>query len=340
MDETRVGAQARREKWCVAAWSCYPVSGVRDVSTSRAPEHERARARVIWRQAQDCEYLLFEHLNDVPRLAHGVFTRRGGFSAPPFDGLNLSVATGDDPASVRRNCAVVMAALELPLVAARPVHGANVVVIDEDFAARALAAHGGAPETLPDALREQLRFVAADAMITNLPGFALCGAYGDCAPILLTDPSRTVVALVHAGWRGAAGGVVLRAVEVMRERFGCRPEELLAGVGPSIGACCYEVGPEVRDAFAADPRIFETARFVERDDGDGPRLFLDVAQTSERQLRATGIPARNIAVSGYCTGCSPDLFYSNRHSPRHGGRFGVAIGLRPKELRPKRRHGG
>jgi YfiH family protein len=173
-------------------------------------------------------------------------------------------------------------------------------------------------------------------MITNLPGFALCWAYGDCAPILLADPTRMVVALAHAGWRGSAGGVILRAIEAMRERFGCRPEELLAGIGPSIGACCYEVGPEVRDAFAADPRIFETAQFVERDDGDGPRLFLDVAVISERQLRLAGIPARNIAVSGYCTGCSPDLFYSNRRGPRHGGRFGVAIGLQSEERRVAR----
>ncbi|HEX6818180.1 MAG TPA: polyphenol oxidase family protein [Ktedonobacterales bacterium] len=289
----------------------------------------------MWRQAQDCEYLTFEHLDAVPRLAHGIFTRRGGFSAPPFDGLNLSGTTGDDPASVRRNRKAVEAALGLPIVAARPVHGADVVVIDDALVARALALHRGtqeAPGAAPIALREHLRGVSADAMVTNLPDFALCWAYGDCAPIVLSDPGCSVVALVHAGWRGAAAGVVGRAVTVMRERFGCQPEHLLAGIGPSIGACCYAVGPEVRTAFAADPAIFETTSFVERDGGnDSTQLYLDVAATSERQLRAAGIARANIAVSGYCTGCSPDLFYSNRRGPRHGGRFGVAVGLRPVE---------
>jgi YfiH family protein len=291
---------------------------------------------VIERQAQDCEYLLFEHLSRVPRLAHGVFTRHGGFSAPPFDGLNLTTSTGDDPARVERNREVAAAALGLPLVGARPVHGAEVVVIDEALAGgwRDSADAGGGSDVgwgpRLHRLRTRLREVQADAMVTTLPGFALFWAYGDCAPIVLADPRGEVVALVHAGWRGAAAGVVPRTVAALRERFGTSPEELLAGIGPAIGACCYEVNEAVRVAFAAHPLVAETACFVERegDDGSGTRLYLDVAATSERQLLAASIPARNIEASGYCTGCSPDLFYSNRRGPRHGGRFGVGVGLR------------
>ncbi len=287
---------------------------------------------MIERHGEHCEYLLFEQLSRAPRVVHGVFTRRGGVSAPPFDGLNLSSSTGDNPARVARNRELAAAALGLPLVSARPVHGAEVVVIDEALAGGRLEL--GEPGQRRSAglerLRERLRSIHADAMVTTLPGFALFWAYGDCAPIVLADPRGEVVALVHAGWRGAAAAVVLRTIEVMRERFGTSSGELLAGIGPSIGACCYEVSEAVRAAFAAHPFAAETARFVERgdDEGSGTRLYLDVAATSERQLLAAGIPARNIETSGYCTGCSPDLFYSNRRGPRHGGRFGVGIGLR------------
>jgi YfiH family protein len=296
---------------------------------------QEAGAGVIERQGQDCEYLLFGHLSRVPRLAHGVFTRRGGFSAPPFDGLNLTTSTGDDPARVGRNRDVAAAALGLPLVSACPVHGAEVIVIDEALAGGWL--DSGDSGEGSDAgwgarlahLRTRLRGVHADAMVTTLPGFALFWAYGDCAPIVLADPHREVVALVHAGWRGAAAAVVKRTVAVLHERFGTSPGDLLAGIGPAIGACCYEVNEAVRAAFAAHPATAETACFVERGDanGNGTRLYLDVAATSERQLLAAGIPARNIETSGYCTGCSPELFYSNRRGPRHGGRFGVGIGL-------------
>jgi YfiH family protein len=287
---------------------------------------------VIERTARNCEYLLFERLIRVPSLVHGVFTRRGGYSAPPFDGLNLTISTGDDPTHVARNREVVTAALGLPLLSARPVHGSTVVVIDEALVGGATAPSGpdDGSAMRPSHLRERLRAVQSDAMVTDRSGMALFWAYGDCAPILLVDPARHVVALVHAGWRGAAAGVVPRTVTVIRERFGTPPEELLVGIGPAIGACCYEVNDAVRAAFAANPAVDATAAFVERrGDGEGgPRLFLDVAATSERQLLAAGIPPANIEASGYCTGCSPDLFYSNRRGPRHGGRFGVGIGWR------------
>lgn len=286
---------------------------------------------VIERRTEHCEYLEFERLGGVPRLVHGVFTRRGGFSAPPFDGLNLSITTGDDPTSVRRNREAVAAAIGLPLLSARPVHGTDVAIIDRELAGGRLQT-GAAGQAQIERLRERLRATHADAMLTDIPGLALCWAYGDCAPILLADPRSRAIGLVHAGWRGAAGAVVMRAIAEMRARFGSRPTDLLAAVGPAIGACCYAVNDAVRAAFAAHPDAAATACFVERAEDDGAtgatRTYLDVAATSERQLLAAGIPAANIETSGYCTGCSPDLFYSNRRGPRHGGRFGVAIGLR------------
>ena len=114
----------------------------------------------------------------------------------------------------------------------------------------------------------------------------------------------------------------------MRERFGSQLDEIHAAVGPAIGACCYEVTDAVRQSFAAEPLAEEAAVFVERETGHGPRLYLDVGASNERQLALAGLAPEQIETSGYCTGCAPDLFYANRRGPRHGGRFGVAIGLR------------
>ena len=286
---------------------------------------------MIEQRAHDCEYLLFEHLAAFPELVHASFTRRGGYSQTPFKGLNASFTTGDDPTTVRRNKEAIVAALRAPLVGARPIHSNGVVCIERDM----IPSERGQDETWQAALQSVVRQISADAMLTDMPGFALCWAFGDCAPILLYDPAHHAIAMIHAGWRGTAEGVTLSAVEAMTRRYGSRPADLLAGVGPAIGDCCYEVNDEVRARFAANTTTEETAAFVERfgDGAHGRRWMLDIAQSNERQLLAAGVTPQHIERSGYCTGCRTDLFYSNRREPYPSGRFAVAIGLREGEDR-------
>jgi polyphenol oxidase len=266
-----------------------------------------------------CEYLRFERLSQEARVAHAVFTRKGGESGAPFASLNLSIAVGDDPAIVRRNQERVADVVGLPLVSARPVHGASVIEVRPNGAAS------------PAALRERVRLDEADAMMTDAPGFALFWAYADCVPILLYDPRHHAIALVHAGWRGSAGAIAARTVSAMRERFGTRPAELLAGIAPSIHKCCYQVSDEVVARFHANALAKETACFEERAaagaDGAQPRLYLDLWETNRRQLLAAGLDAAHIELAGMCTGCRTDLFFSHRVERGGTGRFGVAIGL-------------
>src|SRR5262249_35846310 len=256
----------------------------------------------IQRQTEHSAYLLFEHLAAVPHLTHAVFTRRLGFSAPPFAGLNASSVTGDDLAVVRRNKAAIVAALGLPLVGAKPVHGGTWPGVGQQP-----GKPGGGGVDDVERMHARLRHVEADAMLSDKAGFALCWAYGDCAPILLYDPRHRAIALIHAGWRGTASLVTPRAVAGMTARYGSRPDELLAGVGPAIGACCYEVGTQVREALAREPLARETAILTERSDS----FYLDVAASNVQQLLAAGVPAGHIETSGYCTGCRRDLFYSH-----------------------------
>jgi YfiH family protein len=280
---------------------------------------------VIERQGEHCEYLQFEQLAEIPGLVHAVFTRRRGFSAAPFAGLNASSVTGDDPTAVARNKAEIVAALGLPLVATKPVHGGAVAFVGRETAAER-------SENWRETLQARLRITEADAMLCNEPGFALCWAYGDCAPILLYDPEHTALALIHAGWRGTAAGVVPNTIAAMTARFSSRPGALLAGIGPAIGDCCYEVSSEVEDAFAANPLAWECARFDVRQPGSDSKhssgLYLDIAGSNYLQLLASGILAEHINDSGYCTGCRTDMFYSHRREPRPSGRFAVAVGLK------------
>ncbi|HEX9069047.1 MAG TPA: polyphenol oxidase family protein [Ktedonobacterales bacterium] len=278
---------------------------------------------MIEAEDQGCVYFRFEGLKDAPEVAHAVFTRLGGHSQPPFDELNLSASTGDDPEIVRRNRAIASATLGLPLVSAKPVHGGEVVIIDRDLTG---STH---EDGWHERLRDRLRFIEADAMVTDIPGVALFWAYGDCSPILIYDPAHHAIALAHAGWRGAAAAVTRNTLRAMARRYGTRPEEVLASIGPSIGACCYQVDDRVLASFAASPLGAGTEVIEWRTDERGvPRAYLDVPLTSEAQLLAEGVLRERIELSGFCTGCGPDLFYSNRKGPRHGGRFGVAIGLR------------
>jgi polyphenol oxidase len=288
---------------------------------------------VIEQQTEHCEYLQFERLAEIPGLVHAVFTRRRGFSRSPFAGLNASSVTGDDLTVVAQNKEAIVSALGLPLVATKPVHGARTALVCRE------TADERSSEWL-EPFRSRLRITDADAMLADQPGFALCWAYGDCAPVLLYDPEHTALALVHAGWRGTAAGVVPSAVAAMAEHFHSRPEALLAGIGPAIGACCYEVNDNVREMFARHPLAWECAEFVERTPGGthliggrggngagGGGLFLDIAACNYQQLLAMGLQAEHIDNSGYCTGCHTDLFYSHRREPWPSGRFAVAIGL-------------
>ncbi|MDO9066744.1 MAG: peptidoglycan editing factor PgeF, partial [Chloroflexota bacterium] len=158
-------------------------------------------------------------------------------------------------------------------------------------------------------------------------GAMLAMRFADCVPVLLCDPIHEAVGLAHAGWRGSAAGIASRTVRAMAQAFGTRPPDLLAGIGPSIGRCCYEVGHPVIQHFSAH---FPWWREVVA--GHTGRLHLDLWEANRRQLLDAGLPAEQIAVAGICTACHTEDFYSHRreHGQEAGatGRFTAVIGLR------------
>lgn len=203
--------------------------------------------------------------------------RAGGVSAPPYDTLNLGPLTADDPASVAEN--LRRAGDRLPVARLRQVHGARVLE--------------AAATDVEGSLRE------GDGLVTGRPGLALAAMTADCLPVALA--AGEAVGMVHAGWRGVAGGVLEAGLAALAALSGPAPVHAL--IGPGAGACCYEVGPEVAAQFPG-----EHVR-------DGR---LDLKAAARDRLLAAGV--HTAGDVGRCTMCEPDVFFSHRRSGPVTGR--------------------
>jgi polyphenol oxidase len=243
----------------------------------------QVRPPFAWRKEGDILWLAAE-LDG----AHAAFsTRRGGVSEGVYRSLNLGILTRDTRDRVIRNRDLLAAVLERDpeaIAMGLQVHGAEVQVRDT-------------PAAGPDAYAH--------------PGSALV-LVADCAPLILAV--RGAVAAVHCGWRGVATGVVERALDAVCALGGCGAQSASAAIGPGIGACCYEVGEDVRRAFLA--------RGHRKDVIANERL--DIALAVRRELERRGVGEERIAACGLCTSCNPNLFFSHR---RDGGVTGRQAGL-------------
>lgn len=157
-----------------------------------------------------------------------------------------------------------------------------------------------------------------DALLARLPGSRVGVKTADCVPVLIVDPVRRAVAAVHAGWRGSAAGISAATVKQLAVRFGSRPRDLHAAIGPGIGACCYEVGPEVAIQFKDV--------FPERMDLD-ERTRIDLGETNRRQLSQAGVPEEQTHCSTECTFCNSREFHSFRRDRNAAGRMLSVIGV-------------
>jgi len=228
----------------------------------------------------------------APRVRSLATTRAGGVSRGAFASLNLSARVGDDPDCVARNRAILGACLPADPAWMKQVHG--TAVIDPELAT---------PET------------EADAAVTRRPGRVCAVTTADCLPVFLSERAGRVAGIAHAGWRGLAGGVLENAVRTM----GAPPEDLIAYIGPGIGARRYEVGEDVRKAFAdGDPGA--AASFTPARDG---KYFADLYALARGRLAAVGVA--EIYGGGFCT-ASDDRFFSFRRD-RITGRMANLIWL-------------
>jgi YfiH family protein len=233
-------------------------------------------------------------------LVHGFFGRAGGVSAAPWRSLNLSYLVGDDPAAVGRNQARVREALGgLEVVRMRQVHGDRVV--------RVRSAGQDVGE--------------ADGLVTDVPGLAVAVLTADCVPILMIAPAGRVAMALHAGWRGTAAGIARQGVETAERELGVRPDEWEVALGPSIGGCCYEVGPEV--AAALESRWGSMVAAWREANG---RRWLDLRKANRVILTTVGVPDDRIVDVGPCSSCARQDYFSHRAESGRTGRQLSGVG--------------
>lgn len=239
-------------------------------------------------------------------LRHAIFTRHRGYSRQPFHSLNFSVTVGDDPQTVQQNFLLACQSLKVrpeQTISTRLVHGAEVLVVDRP----------GSEHFIDQ----------ADGLVTSTPGLYLFMRFGDCAPLLFFDPIRRAVGLTHAGWRGTMQDVAGATVRQMTAHFGSNPADLVAAIGPAIGLCCYEVGPEVIQA--THQTFDEPDGLLSYRPGRRNRAYFDLESANARQLAAAGV--KHVIKTGLCTACRRAEFFSHRAEQGQTGRFGVLIGL-------------
>ena len=272
------------------------------------------------RQRAGLPVLTWPALDPLPVEAI-VTTRHGGVSAGGYATLNLSFAVGDEAANVRENrrrAAAALGADPAHFVFAAQVHGSRAEVVSAADRGRGTLAAGDAVGP-------------ADALVTATPGTVLAILVADCVPIVLYDPSAHVLGCVHAGWRGTVARTAQAALTAMCS-LGARPEDVVAGIGPSVAAGSYQVGEEVagaaRDAFGQQAQALLRPAPA---GGPGQWLF-DLPAANRHVLRTAGVPDGQIHVAATPTGPGPGLFFSHR-AERPCGRFALAARLEPREQR-------
>ena len=238
-------------------------------------------------------------------VTQAVFTRRGGVSPAPWDSLNVGGLVGDDIEHVRENrirSFNVMGRDPASIFDVWLVHSTEVICADK-----------------PRDLKKTP--IQADAILTDNPAVTLYMRFADCVPLLFHDPKKGVVGIAHAGWMGTIRGMAKAAIEKMKAHYGCKPENILAAIGPSIGADHYEVGADVivnvQESFGA-----ESERLLESRDG---RVYLDLWMANYIHLQNAGV--EKIEVAGVCTACHLDDWFSHRAEKGRTGRFGSLIGM-------------
>jgi len=279
------------------------------------------------RKSHGLRILQVPALAKVSWLVHGFSTKPGGVSDQGGEKvLNLGYTEWDTKESVlenRRRFQSALDASDLQLISLQQIHSDVIHLFD---AAPAELCHG-------------------DASATNSPGLLLGVQTADCVPILLVDPKKRAIAAVHAGWRGTLKRIVAKAIGKMQMQYKSSPADLLAAIGPSIGACCYEVGTEVAtqflSQFAEAPDWFDEFRT-----GDEPNpiqwlnmmppghqpppknVLLDLRKANRAQLLGAGLRPSNVFVSDLCTACRRDLLFSYRKEGLQSGRLLSVIGIR------------
>lgn len=261
----------------------------------------------------DLLYLTFPAFSACPGVRHAFTTRFGGASTGEFSSMNMSFTRGDARENVLKNYETICRAIgvdEHKLVLSHQTHTKNLRAVTADDAGKGIF--------------RKRDYEDVDGLMTDVPGLCLVTQYADCTPLFFCDPVKRVVALSHSGWRGTVLQIGKETVITMGQRYGCRPENILAGIGPSIGPCCYEVDDPVVRAFSQSPGLSLCAIFREKENG---KYWCNLWEANRQILLSAGILPEHLSCADLCTNCHPDWFFSHRFTGGKRGNLAALIAL-------------
>lgn len=259
------------------------------------------------------KYIKFPKIEALGITNHAFSTRLGGVSEGIYSSMNLSFNRGDDKEKVFKNYEILCGAENIDtknLVLSAQTHTNNVKIVSKE--------HCGTGITKPS-------FCDVDGLITNNRQVALVTQYADCTPLVFCDPVKKVIATAHAGWRGTVKEIGKVTVEKMHSHFGCNARDIVAGIGPSIGKCCYEVDDPVYNEFKKLEYLDFKNIFTSK---SGGKYMLDLVEANKQILVSAGILPENIDCSDICTCCNCDTLHSHRASKGQRGNLALIIELK------------
>lgn len=267
------------------------------------------------------EFIQFNNLrkySDV--ITHCFTTRKGGVSKGEYESLNMALHKKDDMDSVVENYKRVAKALSLDIdnmVLSNQVHDSKIYIAKRNDRGKGIIGSSD--------------IKGFDGLVTNEENVVLVTFFADCVPVFLFDPVKKVIGLVHSGWKGTVKEISKEALKKMNQEFGCDYRDIEAAIGPSIGKCCFEVGKEVAEEFEVELDWFKEAIressiknqecYISEKNG---KWFIDLPLVIKKTLLNQGMDEENIVLSGICTKCNKDVFFSHRGDM---GKTGTLAGI-------------
>lgn len=254
----------------------------------------------------------FDKLEDTGMVSHGFSTKKGGVSEGIFESMNLGLTRGDDIKKVHENYRIIAEKLNMPyekMVLSDQTHTTNVRKVTLEDTGKGLIK----PKDYKD----------IDGLMTNEKNLPLVTFYADCVPLFFLDKVNKVIALSHSGWRGTVGKMGMKTVEAMKNEYGCRPEDIIACIGPSICQECYEVSEDVIEEF--DKSFNNKDIYYKKENG---KYQLDLWKANEIVFLEAGIKKENIENRRICTCCNSDSLFSHRKTNGKRGNLAAFMMLK------------
>ncbi|TCT16987.1 hypothetical protein EDC18_101283 [Natranaerovirga pectinivora] len=269
---------------------------------------------LLVKKEKDLLYVTFPAFDKTGLVAHCFTTKLGGVSEGYFSTLNLGFNRGDANNNVEQNYKLVCDAIDIDynkLVFSHQVHEDKIYVVSSSDAGKG-GIHGTDIKNM-------------DALITNAINIPLVTLYADCVPIFLLDPVKKAIGIAHAGWRGTVKHIGKKTVQKMIETYQSNPKDILAGIAPSIGFCCFEVSEDVAEEFKKKFTKEQCKEIIEEKSNN--KYMVDLWKANKFTLLEAGLEEDNITVTDLCTKCNSDIFFSHRATDGKRGSLAAIMAL-------------